>query len=38
MQHRELSSVLYDDLKGWGCGREVEREGGVRGRGYMYIR
>ena len=31
VQHRELSSVLCDDLEGWDGG-----EGGSRGRRYMY--
>ena len=33
-QHRELSSVLRDDLEGWDVGGW---EGGSRQRGYMYI-
>ena len=33
VQHR-LSSVLSDDLERWGG--EGWREGGARGRGYMY--
>ena len=33
-QHRELSSVLRDDLEGWDLGGW---EGGSRRRGYMYI-
>ena len=34
VQHRELSSVLCDDLDGWDGG--VGWEGGSRGRAYMY--
>ena len=33
VSHRELSSVLCDDLKGWQGGWQ---EGGSRERGYMY--
>ena len=33
VKHRELSSVLCDDLKGWEAGKW---ERGSRGRGYMY--
>ena len=27
--HRKLSSVLWDELDGWGVGREVQEEGDI---------
>jgi len=36
MEHRELSSVLCEDLEGWDGARGVS-EGGSRGRRYVYL-